>query len=383
MNGSIAKRGKNSWRLTISVGKDEHGKRKRRFVTVNGTKAEAQRHLRELLTSVDKGLSIDTSKTILSKFLDQWLRDYVETNTAPKTQEDYSAIIHRYINPSLGHIQLNKLTPQHVQTLYSSLLGKGLSARTVQYTHRVLSQALSHAVKWELLLRNVCDAIDAPRPRKKEMKALDATSVQMLLNATSQSRYGAVYYLALYTGLRRGEVLGLRWCDVDLSKNALSVNQTVVRITGKGLIISEPKTSHSRRLVSLSPNAVALLAGLKAKRKEEFNDAGLYWEEAGLVFCNPDGDPLSPSTISHSFSRIAKSIGLPPIRFHDLRHTHATIMLKEGIHPKIVSERLGHASINITLDTYSHVLPGMQETAALAFEEALQATPREAAPTTI
>lgn len=370
MNGSIRKRG-DAWELTIDLGRHANGKRNRKFVTVKGSKAEAQRQLREFLSNLDKGTPINTSKTTVIEYLDVWMRDYAETNCSARTVEGYRGIIRRYLIPNLGQIRLTKLTPRNIQGLYSDMLGKGLSARTVLHTHRLLSEALKHAVKWGMVARNICESVDPPRPKRKEMRSLDTTDVQTLLEATSQTPYGSIYFLALYTGLRRAEVLGLRWCDLDLKNGTLSVNQTVVRILGKGLTIGEPKTAYSRRLVSLSPSASALLGGLRNKRAGQLQEAGLNWDEMTLVFCNSDGGPISPDTVTHAFSKIIKRLGLPYIRFHDLRHTHATLMLKQGIHPKIVSERLGHSSINITLDTYSHVLPGMQETAALAFEEAV------------
>ncbi len=362
----------------LELGRDSSGRRMRKSITVRGNKADARRKLRELLTDLDKGTPIDTSKKTVGEFLDQWLRDYAETNTSPRTVEGYKWNINRYLKPKLGHIALAKLTPYHVQGLYADMLGKGLSARTVVHTHRVLSEALAHAVKWELLVRNVCEAVDPPRPRKKEMLALDTGDVQKLLEATSQSTYGSIFYLALYTGLRRGEIIGLRWCDVDLHRKSVSINQTVVRLKGKGLVVGQPKTGSSRRSVSLSPNAAALLSGLKAKLKEQLESVSVKLDESGFVFSNSDGKPVSPDTVSHEFKKIIRELGLPPVRFHDLRHTHATLMLKEGIHPKIVSERLGHSSISITMDTYSHVLPGMQEQAALVFEKSLESTIPEA-----
>ena len=231
-------------------------------------------------------------------------------------------------------------------------------------------------MKWGLLTRNVCDAVDPPRPRNKVMATLDTKDIQTFLEAASRSRYGPVFFLALYTGLRRGELLGLRWSAVDLEAGTLSVTQTLIRLTGVGLMAVEPKTPRSRRLVSLPPSAAALLSGLRVKQKDERQELGLKWNESDLVFSRPDRSPIDPDTITHAFAGIVKKAGLPSIRFHDLRHTHATLMLKQGVHPKIVSERLGHASIAITLDTYSHVLPGLQERAALGFEEMLQrATP--------
>ncbi len=356
----------------LELGRDSSGKRMRKSITVKGNKADAQRKLRELLTDLDKGIPVDESKISVGEFLDQWLRDYAETQTAQRTVEGYRGNINRYLKPKLGHIPLAKLTPYHVQELYADMIRKGLSARTVIHTHRVLSEALAYAIKWGLLVRNVCEAVDPPRPIKKEMIALDTGDVQKLLEATSQSSYGSIFYLAIYTGLRRSEILGLRWCDLDLPRKSISVNQTVVRLINKGLVVGQPKTGSSRRSVSLSPNAAALLSGLKAKRMEQLESVGIKLDESGFVFSNSDGGPVSPDTVSHEFKNIVRELGLPPVRFHDLRHTHATLMLKEGIHPKIVSERLGHSSIAITMDTYSHVLPGMQEEAAMVFEQSLE-----------
>ena len=371
MNGSIRKRGEKSWELTIDLGKDSAGKRRRKFVNVKGTKAEAQKKLRELLTTLDKGMSVDTSKATVAEFLEQWLTDYAETNTAPRTVQGYRGVVRRYLVPSVGRIPLVKLTPQDVQSLYAGMLGKGLSAQTVVHAHRVFREALKHAVKWQLLMRNVCDAVDPPRPRRKEMSTLVGADIQRFLDAASGSPYGPVFFLALYTGMRRSELMGLKWSAVDFRHKTISVTQTIVRITGQGLKTMEPKTSRSRRLVSLPPDAVALLAGMKAKRLEDLESLGMVWKESDYVFCRIDGSLIDPDTITHVFADIIKQAGLPHIRFHDLRHTHATMMMEQGVNPKTVADRLGHASVVITLDTYSHVLPGLQEEAALKFQQAV------------
>ena len=371
MDGSIRRR-KGSWELTVDLGKDATGKRLRKYVTVKGRKADAQRKLRELLGSLDKGVPLDTSKATVGEFLERWLKDYAETNTGPRTVEGYREKINAYIVPQFGHVPLAKLTPQHVQSLYSDLLERGLSARTVLHAHRILREALSHAVKWGLLVRNVCDAVDPPKPRRKEMTALDYPDVQKFLNVASGSLYGPLFYLDVYTGLRRSELLGLRWSAIDLSHKTLSVTETLQVVKGKGLMSLEPKTDRSRRQVSLAPDALALLAGLKVKQREEREISGVEWSESSFVFSHSDGTPFYPNTVSKKFSELVKKAGVPSLRLHDLRHTHATLMLKEGVNPKIVSERLGHASVVITLDTYSHVLPGLQEEAALKFEEGLK-----------
>ena len=209
MRGSIRRRSNNSWELTIELDRDPQGKRKRKFVNVKGKKADAERRLRALITRLEGGLPLDSSKVTVAEFLEGWLRDYAETNTSPRTVQGYRGVINRYLSPQFGGVTLSKLTPQHVQGLYSKMLGRGLSARTTLHAHRILREALGHAVKWGLLVRNVCDAVDPPRPVRKEMASLDSDQIQRLLDVGSTSRYGPVFFLALYTGMRRSELLGL------------------------------------------------------------------------------------------------------------------------------------------------------------------------------
>ncbi len=254
-----------------------------------------------------------------------------------------------------------KLTPQHVQSLYSEMLEKGLSPRTVLGTHRVLSEALGHGLKWGVLVRNVCHAVDPPKPQRMEMAALDVANVQRFLSTASGSPYGPLFFLAIYTGMRRSELLGLRWSAVDLNARTISVIEPLQRIPGKGMMVMQPKTARFRRLVSLPPSAVALLSGLKVKQRERHQVLGLEWSETEYVFSHDDGSPMYPNTVSRAFANIVEQARIPYMRLHDLRHTHATLMLKQGVHPKIVSERLGHASITITLDTYSLCFQGFRK----------------------
>ena len=347
------------------------GRRKRKFLHVRGTRVDAERKLRELLTALDHGILVNGSKMTLGQFLKIWVRDYVDTNTSVRTAQGYIERIKAYIEPHLGDLPLTKLTAHHVQSLHSWMLTKGLSARTVVGTHRVLRQALGHAIKWGILLHNPCDAVPPPKPQHREMNAMDTADVEKFLNIAAGSRYGPVYFLAIYTGLRRSELLGLRWSAVDLDVKSISITETLQYINGKGLTVLEPKTARSRRMVTLPPSAVALLSGLKVKQKDEITEFGLEWSESRYVFSQADGSPLYPNLVSRAFSQLMKEAEIPRVRFHDLRHTHATLMVKQGVNPKIVSERLGHASVTITLDTYSHVLPGLQEEAALRFEESL------------
>jgi len=380
MKGHIRQRSKGSWTLWVDFGRDpETGKRKQQVFTVRGSKSDAQRELRAILTRIEGGAYIKPTKLTVGEFLTQWLEKYVLTNTSPRTAEGYRGIIQRHLMPNLGAIPLTQLHPSHIHGYYAKALSKGgaenngkLSARTVRNIHKVLSEALSHAVKWQILVRNVALAVDPPRPSQSEMATFTEEQARLFLEAVAESPYHELFTVALYTGMRRSELLGLPWKDVDLYLAQLSVTQTLHRLSSGGFIFGKPKTAKSRRTIALPPTVCILLGQLKERQIGERLLLGLKLQDDDLVFSKPDGKPLDPSTITHTFKKIIKSAGLPNLRFHDLRHTHASLMLKQGIHPKIVSERLGHSSIGITLDTYSHVMPGLQEAAALRFEEGLQ-----------
>lgn len=370
MIGSVRKRGNQSWRLTI-VGRDGNGNRRRKCITVKGTRAEAERKLRKLLEVRDESESTSSPTITVGEFLEQWLHDYVEINTSPVTAEGYRHKIRCHVLPKIGNVPLDQLIPRHVIGIYVDMREAGLSRRTALHVHRILHGAFNHAVKWGMLSQNVCDAVDPPRPLQKQMAALDTVEVGQLLQAAEKSPYRHIIFLAIYTGLRRGELLGLRWADVDLEHQTISVSRSLHRLAGQGLMVTEPKTRRSRRLVTLPPTAVKVVAALKTERVDHCVGLGITWSENNYVFSHKNGGPLSPDTVTHAFNRLVKRTEIPHVRFHDLRHTHATLMLKQGVNPKIVCERLGHSSVTITMDTYSHVLPGMQEKAALAFEAGL------------
>jgi len=296
----------------------------------------------------------------------------------PKTQDRYAGIIRAHLIPAFGMLELTALQPQRIQSYYSQALksgrkdGKGgLSARTVRYHHMVLYEALKHAVKYGLLIRNVAEAVDPPIPEYKGITIIDSDGVRRLLEAAKGTSYYACIFTAVYTGLRRSELLGLRWCDVDLNLANLSVVQTLHQLQNGAYVFGKPKTTGSRRMIALSPSLAILLREQKQNQELDRMLLGKPLLPEDLVFSNPDGSPLRPNTISRAFEKLARSLGLK-MRFHDLRHAHATLMLRQGVHPKIVSERLGHSSVAITLDIYSHVLPGLQEAAAHQFEEGLQ-----------
>jgi len=371
---------KGCWTVVLDLPRDPiTGKRRQKSLTIKGTKKDAKRHLRELLHQLDTGGFVEPINSTLAEYLEQWLRDYAAINTAPRTYERYAEFVRHHLTPGLGSITLVNLQPHHIQAYYSNALltgrrdGKGgLSARTVHHIHRVLFEAIKYGVKHNMIGRNVAEAVDPPRPTFREMTTADADGVNRLLQAVQDSYYHPLLFTAIYTGLRRSELLGLRWKNVDLDMATLSVTDTLHHMKDGRFIIRQPKSRHSRRNIALSPALAILLREHKAKQAEIKDSLGLELQDNDLLFSNPDGSPLRPNSISHGFRKIAARVGLPDLRFHDLRHTHATLLLKQGVHPKIVSERLGHSSIAITLDTYSHVMPGLQEEAVKRFDQGLQ-----------
>ena len=317
---------------------------------MHGTKRDAEAKLRELVTALDKGEYVSSTKETVGGFVSRWL-----------------GIAHRYLNPVLGPISLNALRPDHVQALYANMLRRGLSPRTVVHTHRLLRECLSHAVKWRVLSQNVCDAVDPPRPQRKQMAALDTDEVDRFLAAAETNPYRDVFFVLIYTGLRRSEVLALHWSDVDLDRCTLNVVAGLHRLPGQGLVLLPTKTSRSRRQVPITEEVVDVLHQVRGEQTLQRITLGSAWNDSGFVFTKPDGGPLDPERVTKGFAKTAKEAGFNGIRLHDLRHSHASLMLKAGVGPKEISERLGHASISITMDVYAHLLPGMGAEAAKKF----------------
>jgi len=385
MRGYIKQRSKRkgSYSIVISLGRDPETKKKRQhWETIRGTKKDAEKRLSELLHQQDVGLFVRPGKLTVAKLLGQWLQDYALSNVRSRTYDRYAEIIRRHLIPALGALPLKSLQPHHIQSYYGKALqsgrydGKGgLSERTVHHHHRVLFSALKYAVKHNILARNVAEAVDPPRPGFKEMATTDAEGLFKLLEAVRGTQYYTIFYTAAYSGLRRSEILALRWQHVDLELCTLAVVDSLHQLHNGEFDIRPPKSKRGKRLVALSPSLAILLREHKAEQEALRNQLGLSpLQQNDLVFSQPDGSFIRPDSVTSKFRKVAKSVGLENLRFHDLRHTHATLMLQQGVHPKIVSERLGHSSIALTLDTYSHVLPGLQEAAAKAFDENLAAT---------
>jgi integrase len=358
---------RNAWCAQIDLGLDERGKRKRKTVYA-ATKPALLEKLRQLQEQAARGeLPKDAARLTVGQFLHRWLEDSAKLTLRPSTFSSYESLVRVHMIPTLGRIQLAKLTPLHLQNLYKSKLEAGLSPRTTRYIHAVIHRALKQALKWGLVSRNPADAVDPPTPAKKEIKVLTAEEAQMLLAASVGDRFHALYVLALTTGMRQGELLGLQWQDVDLRRSTLHVRRTLTELYDKRaddgprvtLATGEPKTSRSRRTIVLPPMAVKALIEQRKRLMAE----GLSASE--WVFPDTTGGPVrKQNLVRRSFKPILQKAGLPDIRFHDLRHTAATLLLAAGEHPKIVQERLGHSQIALTMDTYSHVLPSMQKAAA-------------------
>jgi integrase len=365
-------RGRASWTVIVDIGTDPVTRKRRQlWRSVKGPKRDAEALLVQLLHERDTGVERPVGKLTVAEYLERWMTDYVGS-LAPKTQSTYHDIIQNHFVPALGSIDLVALRPSHIQSLYTRLL-HGLSARSVLRYHKVLHAALRQAVQWQLLVRNPADAVEAPRPERRQIRALTPAQARSIMAAADQTPLGAFVRLALLTGMRRGELLGLRWSDVDEAE--IHVQQTAQRIAGQGIVFRQPKTRLSRRSIALSPEAVAVLRAHRRRQAEARLLAGPAYHDRDLVFATGLGTPLEPGNVLRTWRRIVAAAGLPGLRIHDLRHGHATLMLGQGVHPKVVSERLGHASINITLDTYSHVLPGLQAAAAEALDTILTGPP--------
>jgi len=384
MRGHITKRSKDSYSIVLDVGTDPiTGKRKQQRVSVKGTKKNAEKRLSELLHQLDDGIFVKPGKSTLSEFLERWLKEYAWPNLSPRTAEGYEYIIRRHLIPALGNIPLTQIKPEHLQKYYSEKLSAGrcdgnggLSARTVRHHHITLHTALESAVKWGVLVRNPADAVTPPRCQQTEMHVLDEAGIHTLLEAAKDAPYYALFYMALYTGMRRSELLALRWSDVDLMLCEVSVTRTLHHLIDGTFVYRPPKTAKSRRLVALSPSTALVLKEHKEKQETEHILMGVPLKDSDLVFSHADGQPFLPNTVTHSWEKLVKRLSLGHIRLHDARHTHASLMLKQGVHPKIVQERLGHSSITVTFDTYSHVAPGLQEAAALKFDEFVNNPPQ-------
>ena len=366
--GTITRRKDKRWEARYYVPTVDRTKRK----TIYGKmQAEVRDKLTKARSDRIDGIVYDDENMTVGEYLDSWLKGSVYGSVRQSTYDRDTNLVNNHIKPTLGRIKLKKLTSAHVQSFYRDRLDAGLSASTVHKMHDILRRGLTQATKWHLVPRNVADTVKPPRPAPKEMHALSVNETRKLLEAAGGDRLEALYILAVHTGMRQGELLALRWQDVDLENAVASVRRTLTRSGGK-VVFGEPKTKKSRRSIRLTPQAVEALRAHLKRQLQDIEILGDRYQDQGLVFTTNTGAPINPSNLrQRSFASLLKRAGLPHVRFHDLRHTCATLLLSRGVHPKFVQELLGHATIAITLDTYSHVMPSMGDATAKAMEDAL------------
>ena len=372
MKGSIRQRSRGTWQLRYDVLDAETGKRRYASETIRGTKKEAEKVLTERLAAVETGNYVRKNRESLAQFLESWLDVYASTHTKPRTFMGYRGNVLRYIIPCLGGLQIQSLTPRHIQDFHKWMLEKGLSNQSVVHAHRVLSEALGHAVIWGVIPKNPAEGISPPCPTPKEVEVWSMEDIESFSEASKESRFHDAFMLALYTAMRRSELTGLRWDGVDFSTNTIRVTGTLQRVTGHGLLAGQPKNKTSRRAISIWRVTADLLHSIRGKQlalQAELGD--LYQNEAGYVFTNERGRPRDSNRLSREFRKVVKVAGLPYATLHSLRHDHVALMLADGASIKSISERLGHSKPSMTLDVYGHLLPTIQVQAAEALERRL------------
>ncbi|CAA9572151.1 MAG: Integrase [uncultured Thermomicrobiales bacterium] len=314
-------------------------------------------------------MPVAVERQTVAQFLDNWLETVVKQNTRPRTYDSYAQVTRLYLTPAIGRHQLAKLEPQHVQGMMNALLkeggkgGTGLSARTVAYTRAILRKALNQVVKWGQVPRNVATLVDPPKTKRHQIAPLTPDQGRALLAVVQGHRLEGLYRVALSLGLRMGETLGLRWEDVDLDTGTLRVAVALQRRKGSRELV-EPKTHQGRRTLSLSSVLLAALRAHRTRQLEERLAAGPTWKDQGLVFPSTVGTAIEPRNLTRHFKGVLQAAGLPNIRFHDLRHAAASLLVAQGVHPRVVMEILGHSQISLTMNTYAHVLPETQREAA-------------------
>jgi len=377
----MRERSPGSWELRYSLGTNPAtGERRMATMTVKGNRRAAEKELRRLLRTLDDGSHVDPNCMTTRQWLTTWL-SAVHDEVSPKSHERYSEIVEHFLIPALGNLPLTKLAPSHIQQAYNDLTtggrrdGKdgGLSPRTRRHIHRILSSALTRAVEQQLLTRNPADVFKKrlPKVERREMMTLSPDQSARLLAAIRHTRIYWPVLLALSTGMRRGEVFALRWKNVELERGSLRVMESLEQ-TKAGIRFKAPKTDRTRA-ITLPGFAIEELRRLKRQQAEELLTLGVRQTGETLVCARADGLPLQPQSLTHQFTRLISRVKeLPRVRFHDLRHSHATQLLLAGVHPKIAQERLGHATITTTLDLYSHVTETMQSDAAEKIDEIMR-----------
>jgi integrase len=381
--GHIRERSPGSFELRYEVGADPAtGRRRTVTSTFRGSRKDAEKELRRLLRTLDTGEHVDPTRMTVREWLSTWL-DTTRQEVSPKTHERYAEIVNHFLAPALGNLPLGKLTATHIRKAYNNWAtdgrrdGKpgGLSPRTRRHMHRILSSALSRAVEEQLIARNPAEVFRRrlPKVERREMTTLSVDQSAQLLDAIRHTRVYWPVLLALATGARRGEVLALRWRNVDLDRGTIRIVESLEQ-TKAGLRFKAPKSEKGRGIM-LPAFAIDELRRLKLEQAGELLQLGVRQSGETLLCSRADGEPMQPRSLTHEFTRLVGGIkDIPRVRFHDLRHSHATMLLLAGVHPKIAQERLGHSTVSVTLDLYSHVTATMQEDAAAKLDAAFRGT---------
>jgi integrase len=375
MKGHIRERSPGHWAIVLDVRDPETGRRKRKWHSFQGTKRQAQTESARRISELQGGGYLEPTKVTFVQFLHQWL-EHTKSRVSPRTHERYTENVEKNIAPLLGAVHMAKLRPSQIAAAYAKALlegrrdgSGGLSPNTVIYMHRVIKQALAHAVRWEIISRSPADAVDPPKVERPTMSTYDMAQTAELLPLARDTRLFVPVILGVLCGLRRGEILALRWQHVDMVNAQLAVMESAEQ-TRDGVRYKQPKRP---RTVALSAYVIDELRAQRLRQAEELLRLGIRQNEATFLYTREDGQPLQPRSLTHAWRKMLAKTSLPRIRFHDLRHAHATHLLSSGVHPKVASERLGHSKVGITLDLYSHVLPGMQADAAARVDDALRA----------
>ena len=370
MKGHFKNRG-SSWYYWVELERGPGGERRQKSRGGFKTRKDAERAFGELRDEVRRGAYVEASKLSLTRYLDEEWFPSIEASVRPTTLRNYRDLHCAYVRQTLGRTLLVNITPARLNGYYAELLASGrrsgdggLSPKTVRNVHSMLHKALTDAVRWGHLPRNPASLAAPPKPARAEMKVWSPTQLRTFVEFTRGDRLAAAWLLLITTGMRRGEVLGLTWEHVDFANARLAVVQSLSVVSYHDVRLIQPKTTKGRRSIALDPTTVATLQAHRLRQLEERLQWGEAWHDSDLVFTREDGTVIHPQRMTSWFEQLARDAGLPKIRLHDLRHSYATAALAAGIPAKVVSERLGHASVMITLDTYSHILPSMQEDAA-------------------
>ena len=395
MAGSIEKRGKNSYRLTVSEGFDLSGKPMIHRKTVHGTKKDAEVELAKFVTEVQNGLVIDGKSLKFSEFTEIWKRDYGSKELAPSTYKRYCRMLEKRLLPYFEHFYISKIKPTDIMKFYDLLekdtqlvrkqgnngakTKKPLSGKTILEHHRLLRAMLHKAVYWQLIVANPAERVQPPKARKPKRRSYDDEQTKILLEnlellSIEDTKYKVAITLTIFTGVRLGELMGLEWQDVDFKNGIISINRSSQYLSDMGVFTKVPKTESSIREIAIPEFIISLLEEYKLWYDEQKSTVGDFWHESNRLFVQDDGKPIHPSTISKWFEQFVKKIGLPVINFHGLRHTNASLLVAQNIDIAVISARLGHAQISTTLDFYVHPLLSHNRKAGYALENLLLPT---------